>query len=93
MTDHFKQLDQLVCEIAAKFEAGESLELAAFEREHPALADRLRRLWPTFSSDGATGTFSRECTKLVLKRDGAVAHWVTSRLFVKLGAAAWGGRL
>ena len=40
-------LDDLVCEVSAKLEAGEPVDLEQIAVEHPRHVDRLRKLIPT----------------------------------------------
>ena len=44
------QLDEIVFQVSAKFEAGETPELATYQREYPELADRLGKLWTTLQA-------------------------------------------
>jgi WD40 repeat protein/serine/threonine protein kinase len=47
--------DDLVCEVSAKLEAGEGVDLDAIAVEHPEHADRLRKLLPTLEAMAELG--------------------------------------
>ena len=42
-----QEFDELVCEISAKLEIGDSVDLAEYQRHYPEHGERLKRLWPT----------------------------------------------
>ncbi len=41
------EFDAVVCEISEQIDNGVYVELSQYEQQHPELADRLRRIWPT----------------------------------------------
>lgn len=42
-----RELEALVCEISEKLDSGSDVQLSEYEQKHPALAERLRQIWPT----------------------------------------------
>ena len=50
-----QDFDALVCEVSAKLEAGESVDLDVIAVEHPKHVDRLRKLLPTLQAMAELG--------------------------------------
>ena len=57
--------DDLVCEVSAKLEAGEAVDLDAIAVEHPEQVDRLRKLLPTLQAFTGHWTFAPGLSQFV----------------------------